>query len=158
MAASARERTLLNFGWKFLRADAAGAELLSFDDKRWQVVDLPHDAAIMGPFQKKNGGSVRNGFRSQGRGWYRRYLAYDAAWAGKRIILSFEGVYRLATVYINVKPVELLERMGMLDLSMTLPTNCSKGTTSSPYIMTIHMQKVPDGTMAKASTEMFGSR
>lgn len=101
MAASARERTLLNFGWKFLRADAAGAELLSFDDKWWQEVNLPHDAAIMGPFQKENGGSVRNGFRTQGRGWYRRHLAYDAAWFGKRVILSFEGVYRLATVYIN---------------------------------------------------------
>ena len=101
MAASARERTLMNFGWKFLRADATGAELPTFDNKRWQVVNLPHDAAVIGPFQKGNGGTVRNGFRTQGRGWYRRHLAYDAAWTGKRVILSFEGVYRLATVYIN---------------------------------------------------------
>src|SRR5262249_59340238 len=32
----------LDAGWKFLRADAAGAEAIAFDDGAWMSVDVPH--------------------------------------------------------------------------------------------------------------------
>lgn len=33
-------------GWRFLRADAPGAESPGFDDSRWRIVDTPHDWSI----------------------------------------------------------------------------------------------------------------
>jgi beta-galactosidase len=33
-------------GWRFLRADAPGAEAPGFDDSRWRIVDAPHDWSI----------------------------------------------------------------------------------------------------------------
>lgn len=111
----ARERTLLNFGWRFLHADTIGAEKPLFDDSKWATVDLPHDASIAGPFQKGHGGTVRNGFRTLGRGWYRRHIAYDGKWEGKRVLITFEGVYRLATVYINGQICGPSRKNGYLD-------------------------------------------
>ncbi len=33
-------------GWRFLRADAPGAEALAFDDSNWRTLDVPHDWSI----------------------------------------------------------------------------------------------------------------
>jgi len=33
-------------GWRFLRADAPGAEALVFDDSKWRVFDVPHDWSL----------------------------------------------------------------------------------------------------------------
>jgi beta-galactosidase len=41
----ARER-LFDESWRFFRGDATGAELPSFDDGAWRVLDLPHDWGI----------------------------------------------------------------------------------------------------------------
>lgn len=98
----ARDKVNINLGWKYQKGELPGAEAPTFDDVKWQTVNLPHDAAIYGEFLKKGEGrSSRNGFRPQGRGWYRRHLQYDAAWQGKRVIVEFEGVYRDAKVYVN---------------------------------------------------------
>src|SRR4051794_3083517 len=35
--------TLFDSGWKFRRGDASGAEAPPFNDRRWRVLDLPHD-------------------------------------------------------------------------------------------------------------------
>src|ERR1039458_4107533 len=35
-------------GWKFLQADAPGAEKPAFDDSAWMSVTLPHDWSIAG--------------------------------------------------------------------------------------------------------------
>src|SRR5919198_227885 len=42
---SVRERSF-DEGWRFFRGDAAGAEVPSFDDGAWRVLDLPHDWSI----------------------------------------------------------------------------------------------------------------
>ena len=44
-------------GWRFLRADAPGAEAAAFDDSQWRTLDVPHDWAS------------RIGCRAKGRGW-----------------------------------------------------------------------------------------
>ena len=41
-----RERASFDDGWRFLRGDAAGAELESFNDENWRLLDLPHDFSI----------------------------------------------------------------------------------------------------------------
>ena len=43
--ASTRDRSF-DFGWRFLRADAPGAEVPGFDDSHWRVLDVPHDWSI----------------------------------------------------------------------------------------------------------------
>ena len=49
-AASQRARVIRPFtlGWRFLQADAAGAQMPEFDDSAWAQVTLPHDWAIAG--------------------------------------------------------------------------------------------------------------
>ena len=32
--------------WRFVRADAPGAEVAGFDDSKWRTLDVPHDWSI----------------------------------------------------------------------------------------------------------------
>ncbi len=43
--ASGRSQSF-DFGWRFLKGDASGAEKPGFDDSQWRTVDLPHDWSI----------------------------------------------------------------------------------------------------------------
>jgi beta-galactosidase len=127
---AARERLLLDFGWRFHFGDAndpakdfgfgsgrAGnfqktggflaASSLAFDDSDWKPVDLPHDWAIELPFTN-DPALLSKGFYPLGRnypatsiGWYRRVFEMPAADAGKRISLEFDGAYRETTVVFN---------------------------------------------------------
>lgn len=57
----ARVRVTRSFDadWRFLKADAPGAETVDFDDAAWRKLDVPHDWSIEGPFDKddKTGGA-----------------------------------------------------------------------------------------------------
>ena len=113
---SAREKTRINLDWKYRQGTVHDAQRTDYDDSNWEVVNLPHDAAIYGPFCKDvKGGMNRNGYRPLGKGWYRKHLLYNKAWKGKRVILEFEGVYRDAKVFINGIIQEGDHRNGYLD-------------------------------------------
>jgi len=43
-------KSTFDFGWKFFKGDAPGAQQPNFADGSWQDVDLPHDFSIEGPF------------------------------------------------------------------------------------------------------------
>ena len=60
-------RTVANFnpGWRFLKADVAGAEQPGFDDSQWEAANLPHSLEILG----ENASGCRN---YQGPAWYRK--------------------------------------------------------------------------------------
>lgn len=45
VAAESRDRSI-DTGWRFLRADAPGAEAPAFDDSAWRTLDVPHDWSI----------------------------------------------------------------------------------------------------------------
>src|SRR6516164_628381 len=47
---SNQRRVSFNDGWRFLKAEAEGAQDPGFDDSTWTEVRLPHDWAIDGPF------------------------------------------------------------------------------------------------------------
>src|ERR1017187_3256127 len=66
---AARIRESFDFGWKFLKGDAPGAQQPEFADSAWRSVDLPHDWGIEGPFgeQEKAQGSLPTGIA-----WYRK--------------------------------------------------------------------------------------
>jgi beta-galactosidase len=116
---SPREHLSLDANWKFylgddwpnaLRLDKAAASggpaSEKFNDTAWRSLDLPHDWAIELPFDKNSDTShgykpVGPGFPKNSVGWYRRTFDLPAQDSGKRIWLTFDGVFRDATVWVN---------------------------------------------------------
>ncbi len=72
MLAHARVTEDFDASWRFLKADAPGAEQIHFADDSWRKVNLPHDWSIEGPFCETNQTGGAGGFLPSGVGWYRR--------------------------------------------------------------------------------------
>ena len=118
-ADSPREHLSLDTNWKFHLGDdwpdaltwvnsgtGSGAASERFNDENWRAVNLPHDWAIELPFDRTADGG--HGFKAIGPsfprnsvGWYRRAFALPKEDEGKRIWLTFDGVFRDATVWVN---------------------------------------------------------
>lgn len=89
--------------WRFQLGVIENGEATDLADGDWRGVRLPHDWSIEGPIDEAN--DKWTGFMTKGVGWYRRRLALDPSWQGKRIRLEFEGMFRNATVFVNGKEV-----------------------------------------------------
>jgi beta-galactosidase len=79
-----------------------------FDDKQWQMIDLPHDWAIKGPFYTEANPVVGGGMGRlpvQGVAWYRKKLNIPATDKGKSLYLDIDGAMSYAMVWINGKIV-----------------------------------------------------
>ena len=118
-AASPREHLSLDAHWKFHLGDSwpnalylekagrsSGPAAEKFDDKSWRTLDLPHDWVIELPFDKT--ADKLHGYKPVGPkfptnsiGWYRRTFELPKSDEGKRIWLTFDGVFRDATVWVN---------------------------------------------------------
>jgi beta-galactosidase len=127
---SPRERLLLDRGWKFHFGDASSPEgdfgygvalLLAkagesggavdphFNDAGWRSIDLPHDWAVEQDFVNVKDENVEShGFKPIGRkfpkttiGWYRRAFMIPKTDAGKRLAVTFDGVFRDSRVWLN---------------------------------------------------------
>ena len=99
---SLNARVSFNEEWKFFNAEAAGAEVASFDDSKWRDVALPHDWAIEGPFDVKYN-ARSGGLPFHGTGWYRKTFDIPKEDKGKRVAITFDGVMYDAHVWINGK-------------------------------------------------------
>lgn len=75
-----------------------------FDDSSWELVNLPHDSAITGPFTHSGGGGMGR-LPTAGVGWYRKKLNIPVGDAGKCIFLDVDGAMSYATVWLNGKLV-----------------------------------------------------
>jgi beta-galactosidase len=89
-----RQRVDLNTGWRFLKADASGAQNPGFDDSAWASVAVPH---TWNARDGEDGGD--NYYR--GTGWYRRHYTPPAGFAGRKLWLQFAGANTVADVWIN---------------------------------------------------------
>jgi beta-galactosidase len=87
--------------WRFLKADAPGAEQAGFADSAWRTVSVPHDWAIEGPFDARNPTGQAGGFLPAGIGWYRKHIALTAAEAARHVFVDFDGVMGNSDVWIN---------------------------------------------------------
>jgi beta-galactosidase len=75
-----------------------------YDDGAWQLVHLPHDWAIAGPFQTGWDSEVGGGMGRlpiNGIGWYRKKIDIAAADEGKSIFLDIDGAMSHAIVWLN---------------------------------------------------------
>jgi beta-galactosidase len=90
----------LNTDWAFWRGEMNGAESIALDESKWMPATIPH---IMQLEKKHCGGDVIY----NGIGWYRRHFKLDAAYKGKKIWVSFEGVMKSCKVYLNGKQVAI---------------------------------------------------
>ena len=81
-----------------------------FDDSAWIDVDIPHDWAVALPFEYTPNGDVKaHGYKPVGGGlypqysigWYRKRFSLGEACNGKRLVLTFDGVFRNSEVWVN---------------------------------------------------------
>jgi beta-galactosidase len=87
--------------WKFIQGDIEDAWKAEFDDTQWQILDLPHDWSISEPYDKNNPGGHGTSFMIGGVGWYRKAFHLPDNLEGKRVEITFDGVYQNSTVWIN---------------------------------------------------------
>ena len=90
-----------DFGWRFVRNDASGAEQPPFKDGDWRTLDLPHDWSIEGPVDEHAPSAGPGGYMPTGIGWYRKKFGVPAVWRGKVVAIEFDGVYQNSDVWIN---------------------------------------------------------
>ena len=78
---------------------ATGPASPEFDDSSWQTVDVPHDWAVEGPFNREN--NLDHGFLPKEVGWYRKNFILPDSDRGRCLRLEFDGVFRNCTVWLN---------------------------------------------------------
>lgn len=128
---SDRRRVLFNNDWKFQLGHAANVDkdfnyglsnifsksgkaektaiAVKFNDSLWRKVQLPHDWAVTLPFAERDNDDLKDhGYHAIGGlfpensvGWYRKQFKVAAADSGKRITITFDGIFRDAKVWIN---------------------------------------------------------
>ena len=115
---SSRTVVLLDKDWKFMNSEVENGEALQLETANWQIVNVPHDWAISGEFDKnidiqqtmviEDGEKVpkmrtgRTGALPHiGIGWYRKSLEIPSSWKAKRINIEFDGAMSHAKVYLN---------------------------------------------------------
>jgi beta-galactosidase len=99
-----RETVDFDFDWRFLREatnnpiDASASEL---DDRGWRCIQTPHDFSIEQPFDRDAAVGGFGAYLAGGVGWYRKRFTLDSSFAGKRVWVEFDGVYRNSDVWWN---------------------------------------------------------
>ena len=118
------QRTIIDLkkDWKFVKGDVENAQNTAFDDSNWQSVNVPHDWAIYGPFNKEvdkqvvaitqNGEKVasektgRTGALPHiGIGWYRKSFELNKLTSKQKVLIQFDGAMSDAKVFINGQEV-----------------------------------------------------
>ncbi|MHC4981576.1 MAG: beta-galactosidase GalA [Planctomycetota bacterium] len=123
----ARQRLLMDFGWRFALGHAGdpewdfgygtgvgfakagtcgGPAAIDFDAGKWRAIDLPHDWAVELPFDRR--GVMTHGFKAIGPafpensvGWYRKVFELPKTDAARRLTIGFDGVFRDCRVFLN---------------------------------------------------------
>ncbi len=89
------ERYNLDQNWTIYAQD------IWLENEALAVVDLPHDASIGQARLADAPAGASGGFFPGLDPVYEKTLATDPAWQGKRVLLTFEGVFQMAEVSVN---------------------------------------------------------
>ena len=93
------EQSRLDASWLFHSGEAADADFMGYDDRAWKRVNLPHDWAVEQPFDRCWASGT--GYLPGGTGWYRKHFVLPEGVEGKRVRVTFQGIYKHARVWIN---------------------------------------------------------
>ena len=85
--------------WRFHYNDCPEAWFKGYGDETWEEVTVPHDWSVHLPFSKEY--SSGTGYLAGGCGWYRTRFSLPKEWEGKRIFITFDGVYKNSQVWCN---------------------------------------------------------
>lgn len=113
-----RRVEVLDSNWQFINEDVKGAEHLNFNIDNWEIVTVPHDWAIKGPFDEavdKQSGIIKQNNEKiatektgrtgalphVGVGWYRKIFTVPDFKTGKKVLLTFDGAMSQPQVFIN---------------------------------------------------------
>ena len=93
-----------NYDWLFGgKKDISGAEATSYSDSAWKAVSLPHtydDNKFREWCATSNDVAQETG-PYYGKAWYRKHFTIPTSCNGRRVILEFEGIGRVANFYVN---------------------------------------------------------
>ena len=89
----------INDNWKFTLEDAPDAQNPTYNDAKWQAVNVPHDWSVEGRLSPTLASCT--GYLPGGIGWYRKTLNVPQNKKGEKVYLYFEGVYNRSEVFIN---------------------------------------------------------
>ena len=88
-----RIKLRIDENWKVQSGNVPGAQTTAFDDSAWATTNVPHDMSITLVSKKDSDpGAI---------GWYRKHLALPLGFAGKKVIVQFDGVYHDSKIYLN---------------------------------------------------------
>lgn len=91
--------TKINANWKFTLENTPDAQNPTFNDSKWQSVNVPHDWSVKGQLSPTLASCT--GWLPGGIGWYRKTLNIPSTKQGEKVYLYFEGVYNRSEVFIN---------------------------------------------------------
>ncbi|MHB8129484.1 MAG: glycoside hydrolase family 2 TIM barrel-domain containing protein [Mobilitalea sp.] len=92
-------KTILLNKWKFHYNECPEAWYKGYADEDWEDVSVPHDWSVHMPFSKDH--SSGTGYLAGGIGWYRNNFLLPESLRGKRIFITFDGVYKNSQVWCN---------------------------------------------------------
>ncbi|TLX78161.1 DUF4982 domain-containing protein [Labilibacter sediminis] len=97
-----QERASLSFNeeWLFSKGETGQEHQADFDDSSWRQLNLPHDWAIEGPFDKDHD-TRTGGLPVYGTAWYRKHFVIDKTKRGNHVTIGFDGVMNNAEIYLN---------------------------------------------------------
>jgi beta-galactosidase len=74
-------------------AQVPGEATVNFNDAAWSTVNVPHDMSItLVSTSDSDPGAI---------GWYRKHFTLPPGFAGKKVIVQFDGVYEDSKIYLN---------------------------------------------------------
>ncbi|MBQ6965088.1 MAG: DUF4982 domain-containing protein [Bacteroidaceae bacterium] len=156
-----RKETVLRDGWKFSRGeklDSIAPAQVGYNDKKWQTVQVPHDWAISGPFDKEIDKQTvaieQNGEKEAtektgrsgslpwiGEGWYRTTFSVDKN--SQRVLLNFDGAMAEPEVYVNgAKVGEWKYGYTPFNIDITGVVNGDE----SPNTLVVHLRNVEESS------------
>ena len=78
---------------------ARGPAGYAYREEGWEGVELPHDWAVEGEFDRF--ANVTHGYRPRGTGWYRKSFLLAEEDRARKVRLEFDGVLTHCTVWVN---------------------------------------------------------
>ena len=93
-------KQLCDLNWEFSPGDHTAANETGFNDFNWRSIDLPHDwntDTVLTDSMKKTEKAGKN----TETGWYRKNFEIPENWAGKKIVIEFEGINGQHEIFVN---------------------------------------------------------